>query len=76
VEELAPADRILYERARRIQFFLTQPFFVAEVHTGKKGEYVTIKETLDGCEKILDGRMDSVPEEALYFIGSIDQAEA
>jgi F-type H+-transporting ATPase subunit beta len=76
VEELAPADRILYERARRIQFFLTQPFFVAEVHTGKKGEYVTIQETLDGCEKILDGRMDSVPEEALYFIGSIDQAEA
>ncbi|MEI8349089.1 MAG: F0F1 ATP synthase subunit beta [Candidatus Omnitrophota bacterium] len=71
VDELSKVDRILYERARKLQNFLTQPFFTAEVYTGKKGEYVTIKETLDGCEKIISGRADTIKEEDLYLIGKL-----
>ncbi len=71
VEELSAADRILYERARKLQNFLTQPFFTAEAYTGRKGVYVPLKDTLDGCEKIMSGRMDNVPEEKFYLIGSI-----
>ncbi len=74
VEELSNADRIVYERARRLQNFLTQPFFVAEVYTGRKGEFVTVSDTLDGCERILTGKMDGLPEEKFYLIGSVDQA--
>ncbi|HDL09800.1 MAG TPA: F0F1 ATP synthase subunit beta, partial [Candidatus Omnitrophica bacterium] len=73
IEELSKADRILYERARRLQNFLTQPFFVAEVYTGREGEYVTIEETLEGCEKIISGRLDNIPEEKFYLIGKIEQ---
>jgi len=71
VEELSQADRILYERARKLQNFLTQPFFVAEAYTGKKGEYVSIEDTLKGCDKIISGRVDKVPEERFYMIGKI-----
>ncbi len=74
IEELSPEDRLIYERARRLQFFLTQPFHVAEVYTGRKGEYVTIRDTLDGCEQILAGHCDKLPEERFYLIGSIQQA--
>ncbi|MCF7854556.1 MAG: F0F1 ATP synthase subunit beta [Candidatus Pacebacteria bacterium] len=74
IEELSNVDRIIYERARRLQNFLTQPFHVAEVYTGKKGEYVSVDETLDGCERILNGELDSIPEESLYLIGTINQA--
>ena len=74
IEELSNADRVIYERARRLQNFLTQPMFVAEVYTGKKGEYVSVGETLDGCERILAGEMDAVPEESFYLIGAVDQA--
>ena len=71
IDELSHADRIIYERARKMQNFLTQPFFVGEVYTGTKGEYVTLGETLDGCDKILLGRVDNVPEEKFYLIGAI-----
>ncbi|MDD5553630.1 MAG: F0F1 ATP synthase subunit beta, partial [Candidatus Omnitrophica bacterium] len=71
IDELSSADRITYERARRLQFFLTQPFFVAEAYTGKKGEYVTLSQTIEGCEKIVQGRVDSRPEEEFYMIGAL-----
>ena len=71
IEELSKGDRILYERARKLQNFLTQPMFVAESYVGKKGEYVPLSETLDGVEKIIDGKMDDRPEEELYMIGRI-----
>jgi F-type H+-transporting ATPase subunit beta len=69
IDELSSTDRILYERARKLQNFLTQPFFVAETYTGKKGEYVTLPQTLEGCERIIAGRVDSIPEEQFYLIG-------
>ena len=71
IDELSHADRILYERARKLQNFLTQPFFVSEVYTGKKGAYVTVEQTLEGCEKIIAGRVDSRPEEEFYLIGAL-----
>ena len=71
LDELSQADRILYARARKLQNFLTQPFFVAEGYTGKAGEYVTVEDTVNGCERILAGRTDSVPEEKLYMIGQL-----
>lgn len=74
IEELSKAERVLYERARKLQNFLTQPFFVAESYTGKSGEYVSIKETLEGCDKIVSGRMDTVLEDKFYMIGAIGQA--
>lgn len=69
VEELSKADRVLYERARKLQNFLTQPFFTAEIYTGKKGEYVSLRETLEGCEKIINGRADEILEDEFYLIG-------
>ncbi len=71
IDELSSSDRIIYERARKLQNFLTQPFFVAETYTGKKGEYVTVEQTLQGCERIISGRLDRVPEEELYLIGGL-----
>jgi F-type H+-transporting ATPase subunit beta len=71
IDELSQADRTLYARARKLQNFLTQPFFVAESYTGKPGEYVTVAETVDGCERILAGRVDQVPEEKFYMIGPL-----
>lgn len=75
IEELSSADKILYQRARKLQNFLTQPFFVAEIYTGKKGEYVTIKDTLIGCDKIISGRLDGISEDKFYMIGNIGQVE-
>ncbi len=71
IDELSQVDRTLYARARKLQNFLTQPFFVAEAYTGKPGEYVTASQTTEGCERILAGRMDTVPEEKLYMIGQL-----
>jgi F-type H+/Na+-transporting ATPase subunit beta len=71
IDELSAADRIIYERARKLQNFLTQPFFVAEAYTGKKGQYVTTAETLKGCESIMEGRYDQKPEGEFYLIGSL-----
>ncbi len=71
IDELSATDRTIYERARKLQNFLTQPFYVAEAYTGKKGQYVTTEETLDGCEKIMTGRVDSMTESEFYLIGAI-----
>jgi F-type H+-transporting ATPase subunit beta len=71
IDELSKADRTLYERARKIQNFLTQPFTVAERYTGKKGHHVEVSQTLDACERILSGKMDKKPEEEFYMIGPL-----
>ncbi len=75
LEELSADDQRIVQRARRLIRFLTQPFFVTEHFTGKSGEFVSIEETLNGCEAILKGDFDDVPESALYMIGGIDQAK-
>lgn len=74
IEELSKKDRTLYERARKLENFLTQPFFVAESYTGRKGEYVALGDTLEGCEKIISGRLDSVPEQNFYLVGKLETA--
>jgi len=61
-------------RARRLQRFLSQPFFVAEVFTGNAGVYVPLEETVRGFKEILDGKHDDMPEEAFYMVGTIDDA--
>ena len=71
IEELSKGDRTLYERARKLQNFMTQPMFVAESYVGKKGAFVSIPETLDDVEKIIDGKMDDRTEEDFYMIGRI-----
>ncbi|MDD5255444.1 MAG: F0F1 ATP synthase subunit beta [Candidatus Omnitrophica bacterium] len=71
IDELSSSDRIIYERARKLQNFLTQPFFVGEAYTGKAGAYVTVELTLEGCERIIAGRVDSRPEEEFYLIGAL-----
>jgi F-type H+/Na+-transporting ATPase subunit beta len=69
IDELSAGDRITYERARKLQNFLTQPFFVAEAYTGKNGEYVSIPKTVEGCEKIIAGHYDRMAESDFYMIG-------
>ena len=74
IDELSDEDKITVARARKVQRFLTQPFFVAEQFTSIPGQYVTIKETVQGFKEILDGKHDLLPEQAFYMVGSIDQA--
>jgi F-type H+-transporting ATPase subunit beta len=74
MEELNAEDRITVERARRIQRFLTQPFFVSEPFTGMTGRSVPLAETLRGFREILDGQHDGLPEQAFYMVGTIDEA--
>ena len=74
VEELSVEDRDTVARARRIQRFLTQPFFVAEQFTGSPGKYVPINETVRGFKQILAGDHDDLPEQAFYMVGTIDEA--
>jgi F-type H+-transporting ATPase subunit beta len=71
VEELSKNDRTIFHRAHKLDNFLTQPFFTAEVYTNRKGQYVMLEETLSGCERIISGRMDSVPDEDLYMKGAL-----
>jgi F-type H+/Na+-transporting ATPase subunit beta len=71
VEELAEEDKLLVSRARKIQKFLSQPFFVAEPYTGRQGRYVTIEETIEGFEKIVSGELDSKREEDFYMKGGL-----
>jgi F-type H+-transporting ATPase subunit beta len=73
MEELSEEDRVTVGRARRLQRFLTQPFFVSESFTGLSGRYVPLSETLRGFGQILEGRYDDVPEQAFYMVGSIDE---
>ncbi len=74
VEELSEEDKQTVARARRIQRFLTQPMFVAEVFTGRSGRYVPVKETVRGFREILDGKWDQLPEQAFYMVGTIEEA--
>jgi F-type H+-transporting ATPase subunit beta len=74
MDELAPEDRLLVARARKIQRFLSQPFFVAEVFTGAAGKYVSLKETIKGFKGIVNGEYDHLPEQAFYMVGPIEEA--
>jgi F-type H+-transporting ATPase subunit beta len=76
IEELSPEDRLTVERARKIERFLSQPFFVAETFTGQPGKYVQLRETIRGFAEIVDGRHDDVPEQAFYMVGGIDEVAA
>jgi len=74
IEELSEEDKQMVARARKIQRYLTQPFFVSEVFTGRPGKYVTISETVRGFKEILEGKHDHLPEGAFYMIGAIEEA--
>ena len=74
MDELSEEDKLVVSRARKIQRFLSQPFFVAEVFTGSPGKYVSLKDTIAGFKGIADGEYDDVPEQAFYMVGSIDEA--
>lgn len=76
LEQLSPQDRKVVGRARRLERFLTQPFFTTEHFTGLKGKLVSLKDALDGCERILHDEFQDYPESALYMIGTIDEAKA
>jgi F-type H+-transporting ATPase subunit beta len=75
LEQLSPEDRNVVGRARRLERFLTQPFFTTEQFTGLKGKLVSLKDALDGCERILRDEFKEYPENALYMIGAIDEAK-
>ncbi len=75
MDELSPEDKLMVQRARKIQRFLSQPFHVAEIFTGSKGQYVTTVETVRGFKEILEGKHDEVPESNFYMKGGIDQVE-
>jgi len=73
IEELSEEDKLIVARARKIQKFLSQPFFVAEVFTGSPGKYVKVEDTVAGFKEILDGNMDDIPEQAFYMVGGLDE---
>lgn len=73
IDELSEEDKLLVSRARKIQKFLSQPFFVAETFTGKPGRFVKLEDTVKGFKKIIDGEMDEIPEQAFYMVGGIDE---
>ena len=75
LEQLSPEDRNVVARARRLERFLTQPFFTTEQFTGLKGKLVSLKDALDGCERILRDEFKDYPESALYMIGAIGEAK-
>jgi F-type H+-transporting ATPase subunit beta len=74
MDELSEEDKQVVARARKIQRFLSQPFFVAEVFTGSPGKYVELKDTIKGFREILDGKHDDLPEQAFYLVGTIEEA--
>jgi F-type H+-transporting ATPase subunit beta len=74
MDELSEDDKLVVQRARKIQRFLSQPFFVAEVFTGSPGKYVSLKDTISGFKAIVDGEYDHLPEQAFYMVGSIEEA--
>jgi F-type H+/Na+-transporting ATPase subunit beta len=75
MDELSAEDKIAVARARKIQRFLSQPFFVAEVFTGRSGKYVPLKETVQAFKAILSGELDELPEQAFYMVGNIEEAK-
>src|SRR6187399_1831262 len=76
IDELSEDDKLAVARARRIQLFLSQPFFVAAQFTGKEGKYVSIADTIKGFKEIVDGKHDGIPEQAFYMVGTIEEALA
>jgi F-type H+-transporting ATPase subunit beta len=76
MDELSEEDKLTVTRARKIQRFLSQPFFVAEIFTGAPGKYVSLKETIRGFKAIINGEVDHLPEQAFYMVGTIDEAIA
>jgi len=75
IEELSEEDKKTVNRARKIQRFLSQPFFVAENFTGRSGKYVKLEDTIRGFEEILEGKHDDVPEENFYLKGGIEEVK-
>ena len=76
IDELSEEDRLTVARARKVERFLSQPFFVAEIFTGSPGEYVTLEDTIKGFSMVLNGELDDLPEQSFYLVGNIDQAIA
>ena len=74
MDELSEEDKLTVARARKIERFLSQPFHVAEVFTGSPGKYVSLKDTIKGFQGILDGEYDTLPEQAFYMVGTIEEA--
>jgi len=74
LDELSEEDRLVVARARKVERFLSQPFFVAEVFTGSPGKYVSLAETIQGFKMILSGELDELPEQSFYLVGNIDEA--
>jgi F-type H+-transporting ATPase subunit beta len=75
MEELSEEDKLVVARARKIQRFLSQPFFVAEAFTGQPGKYVSIKDTIKGFREVVEGKHDDLPEQAFYMVGTIEEAQ-
>ena len=76
MDELSDEDRLIVQRARKIERFLSQPMFVAEAFTGQPGKFVRLEETINGFTEILDGKHDDMPEQAFYMVGTIEEAAA
>jgi F-type H+-transporting ATPase subunit beta len=76
MDELSEDDKLVVARARKMQRFLSQPFFVAAQFTGLTGKFVTLKETIAGFQEILSGSLDDLPEQAFYMVGSVEEAKA
>ena len=74
LDELSEEDRQVVARARKVERFLSQPFFVAEIFTGSPGKYVSLAETIKGFNMILNGELDELPEQSFYLVGNIDEA--
>ena len=74
IDELSDDDKLLVQRARKIQRFLSQPFYVSEKFTGLPGTYVPLSETIRGFKEIIEGMHDDLPESAFLFVGTIDEA--
>jgi F0F1-type ATP synthase beta subunit len=74
IDELSDEDKLIVARARKIQRFLSQPFFVAEQFTGIKGKYVKVADTIKGFRMIAEGKLDDLPEQAFYMVGPIEEA--
>jgi len=76
IDELSEEDRLVVARARKVERFLSQPFFVAEIFTGSPGKYVSLEDTIKGFTMILNGELDDLPEQSFYLVGNIDEAIA
>jgi len=74
IDELSDDDKLIVARARKLQRFFSQPFFVAEAFTGVKGKYVKLEDTIKGVKMIIEGQLDNLPEQAFYMVGTIEEA--